>query len=212
MYHYTRKRCCVPGPIFVAGNSKNFLKNWKEITSDKFILETISGVKLEFDNHPVLGVWPREYKFDGTLKKVVDAEILQLLEKGVVVPQEFEKEIFISNIFLRPKPNGKFRMILDLSLLNEDVHKRHFKMQHLEVAIDMLQRGDFMASIDLKDAYYTIPIHPEHQKFPRFPGGGSSTDLGPSRSGSPPPPGYSQKRWFPFFQPSAKRDIWGSVT
>ena len=154
-----------PVPIFVAGNSKNFLKNWKEITSDKFILETISGVKLEFDNHPVLGVWPREYKFDGTLKKVVDAEILQLLEKGVVVPQEYEKEIFISNIFLRPKPNGKFRMILDLSLLNEDVHKRHFKMQHLEVAIDMLQRGDFMASIDLKDAYYTIPIHPEHQKF-----------------------------------------------
>ena len=56
-------------------------------------------------------------------------------------------------------------MILDLSLLNEDVHKRHFKMQHLEVAIDMLQQGDFMASIDLKDAYYTIPIHPEHQKF-----------------------------------------------
>ena len=64
-----------PVPIFVAGNSKNFLKNWKEITSDKFILETISGVKLEFDNHPVLGVWPREYKFDGTLKKVVDAGI-----------------------------------------------------------------------------------------------------------------------------------------
>ena len=86
-------------------------------------------------------------------------------EKGVVVPQEYENDIFISNIFLRPKPNGKFRMILDLSLLNEDVHKRHFKMQHLDVAIDMLQRGDFLASIDLKDVYYTIPVHPEHQKF-----------------------------------------------
>lgn len=27
-------------------------------------------------------------------------------------------------------------MIVDLSELNDDIHKKHFKMQHLEVAID----------------------------------------------------------------------------
>ena len=25
-----------------------------------------------------------------------------------------------------------------------------------------------MASVDLKDAFYTVPIHPDHQKFLKF--------------------------------------------
>ena len=38
---------------------------------------------------------------------------------------EEEEGQWISNIFLRPKPNGKFRMILDLSELNKMIHYNH---------------------------------------------------------------------------------------
>ena len=41
-------------------------------------------------------------------------------------------------------------------------------MDTLEKAIRMMKPGCFMASIDLEDAYYTVPVHPSHQKYLKF--------------------------------------------
>ena len=41
-------------------------------------------------------------------------------------------------------------------------------MDTLETAIKLMRPGCYMASIDLKDAYYSIPIAPELQKFFKF--------------------------------------------
>lgn len=41
-------------------------------------------------------------------------------------------------------------------------------MEDLRSAKDLLSRGDFMASIDLKDAYFLIPVHEDFRKFLRF--------------------------------------------
>ena len=38
-------------------------------------------------------------------------------------------------------------------------------MDHLETATQMLFRGAWLASIDLSDAYYTLPIHPDFQRY-----------------------------------------------
>ena len=34
-----------------------------------------------------------------------------------------------------------------------------------ETVIRMMKPGCYMASVDLKGAFYTVPIHPEHQKY-----------------------------------------------
>ena len=36
------------------------------------------------------------------------------------------------------------------------------------MAVKMMKPGCFMASIDLKDAYYTVPIFHAHQKYLKF--------------------------------------------
>ena len=41
-------------------------------------------------------------------------------------------------------------------------------MDTLETAINMMTPGYFMASIDLKDACYTVPISTDHQKYLKF--------------------------------------------
>ena len=56
-------------------------------------------------------------------------------------------------------------MIIDLSVLNEFVTKHHFKMDHLETATDMMFPGAWLTSIDLKEAYYAIPLHEEDRKY-----------------------------------------------
>ena len=41
-------------------------------------------------------------------------------------------------------------------MLNEFVHTEHFKMEGIHLLKDLL---DWMVKVDLKDAYFMIPIH-----------------------------------------------------
>ena len=49
-------------------------------------------------------------------------------KKRIIVKSSHEEGEFISNIFLRPKKDGSFRMILNLKDLNTFVRFHHFKM------------------------------------------------------------------------------------
>ena len=59
-------------------------------------------------------------------------------------------------------------MILNLKELIEYVTYYHFKMDTLPIALRLITPGAYVASIDLKDAYYTVPIHTDHQKYLKF--------------------------------------------
>lgn len=41
-------------------------------------------------------------------------------------------------------------------------------MVTLHEILHLLNHSDFLASLDLEDAYFHIPIHPKHRKFLRF--------------------------------------------
>ena len=81
---------------------------------------------------------------------------------------DFSSYEFISNIFLREKKGGTHRVILKLKSLNNNVKSLHFKMEILKSAINLLGRNHWMASIDLKDAYYSIPVHQIDRQYLRF--------------------------------------------
>jgi hypothetical protein len=59
-------------------------------------------------------------------------------------------------------------MILNLKNLNLDIVYEHFKMETLETAMSLITQGCWLASLDLSDAYYTVPILAEHTKFLKF--------------------------------------------
>ena len=95
-------------------------------------------------------------------------EIDRSLSIGVIVPSQSEAYQFISTIFARSKKDGKYRMILNLAKLNEHVEYHHFKMDTLETAIKLVTPNCYMASIDLKDAYYCVTVHENDQKYLKF--------------------------------------------
>ena len=112
----------------------------------------MTGVKLEFREKTVYKHAPCQI-FNGKETALVRDEVAKLLDKGVIVGSSHEPDELISNIFLRKKKDGTYRMILNLKQLNEFIVYRHFKMDSLQAATELMKPGCFMASIDLKDAY-----------------------------------------------------------
>ena len=63
---------------------------------------------------------------------------------------------------------GGWRPMIDLSHLNEFVLQTLFKMETVASVLLSIRDGDFLASIDLKDTYFQIPVHQSSRKLMRF--------------------------------------------
>ena len=75
---------------------------------------------------------------------------------------------FYSRLFLVEKSSGGWRPVIDLSPFNEFVQQTPFKMGTASSVLLSVRRGDFLASIDLKDAYFQIPVYTSSRKWLRF--------------------------------------------
>lgn len=75
-------------------------------------------------------------------------------------------KINISRIYSSvPRKMGGHQVILNLKHLNLSVTIFFLKMQSLQSAINLMTAGCYMASIDSKDAYYTVPVDTRYRKY-----------------------------------------------
>ena len=92
----------------------------------------------------------------------------QLIDKNAVELVQNQTSLgFFNRLFLVPKPNNKWRPILNLSKLNL-FKVENFKMETPETIRTSLQQGEWVTSIDFKDAYFHIPIQEQSRKYLRF--------------------------------------------
>lgn len=63
---------------------------------------------------------------------------------------------------------GTHRVILNLKVLNENVTHQHLKMDTLSSAIRFIKPDSYMASVTLRDAYYSVPVALDDRRFLRF--------------------------------------------
>ena len=90
------------------------------------------------------------------------------MHKQIIRETTREATKFVSPIFIVKKPDGGTRLILNLKELNEFVKYEYFKMDGIKTIINIVTRNCFMATIDLKDAYYSVAISRLLQKFLKF--------------------------------------------
>ena len=95
-------------------------------------------------------------------------EVKDLLSLGVVVQTHTQQGSWISPIFTTANADGSQRLILNLKKLNDNIRQVHFKMEGLKDVIHVIQPQVWMASVDLRRAYYSVPIHKASQKYLAF--------------------------------------------
>ena len=69
---------------------------------------------------------------------------------------------FYPQMFVVPKKDGRQKTVINLK---RSVETKHFKMEGNHMLKDLLKAGDWMAKIDLKEAYFMIPIAQEEREF-----------------------------------------------
>ena len=150
----------------LAGRLKYFIENWKMITLDPWILDTVMGYKINFVNYPFQEKVPVGTRQNEEERVLIDQEVRSMKEKGAIQNGNFQG--FVSNLFLVEKKGGGQRPVINLRQLNHYIEYKHFKMEGIHVLKDLIQKGDYLVKLDMKDAYFTIPIHKDHQKFLQF--------------------------------------------
>ena len=163
---YLQARC----DNFRAGCVSHFSDAWSRLTSDKEILSTASGMATESYNPPCQHYLPQSVRSDFDAQ-VIDLEIAKLLSICVIEATGHSHEEIISDILLRNKKDGSYRMILNLKKLNQYASKTHFKTDTLNTVIKLIEKDCYMASIDLKDAYYSVSIAPLDRNISALCGG-----------------------------------------
>lgn len=112
--------------------------------------------------------WPRLSSDTEKSRELISGEILVLKQEGLLEKTSECDGQNLSNMFIRPKPNGKVRLIIDLSDWKDDLECKPFKMENLQTAINLCVLGCFMGSLDLSDAYYSVTVCKDDRKYFRF--------------------------------------------
>ena len=121
------------------------------------------GYRIPFLGHPPLSPVPIPMP-----SYALEEVTLGLVTKGAVELAPLLFPGFYSRLFVVWKTSGSWRPVIDLSTLNRFVDVSHFQMETIQSVLLSVRPGDWMSSIDLRDAYLQVPVHPESRPFLRF--------------------------------------------
>ncbi|XP_074470437.1 uncharacterized protein LOC141754903 [Sebastes fasciatus] len=160
-----------PGPA-VGRFSQQQLSCWESSTSDPWVVATLSqGYNLQFRRRPPVfsGIRLSTVR-DPTKSQALRQEVATLLGKGAIeeLGLETQQGGFYSVYFLIPKREGGFRPILDLRGLNTFLKVLPFHMLSTADVLQNVTRHSWFTSIELKDAYFHVPIALPHRQYLRF--------------------------------------------
>ena len=152
----------------IAGRLSKFSGAWSEIGADPWVMRIVQwGYKIPFVTLPPLRLRGQETTYPkGSLKwSSLNQSVQELRNKGAIEPAPLR---FYSRLFLVRKATGEWRPIIDMSSLNVFVHCPSFTMETPRSILRALQQGQWLTSLDLKDAYFRIGIDPADRRYLRF--------------------------------------------
>ena len=152
-----------------AGRISLFHPNWRVLSEDKCVLQYVTEgyhipllsahLARDLATHPSILI--RESSL---------AAIHSLLEKqaiqSVLNQSQIRKRIFTPTYSWYQK--GGQRPVINPKRLNNHVKPEHFKMESLLTVKSLIQKGERMAKIDLKDAFFIVPVACQFQHLLLF--------------------------------------------
>ena len=90
---------------------------------------------------------------------LIQVETENMFKKAAIQQTEHQAGEFLSNIFLVGKVDGGNQPVVNLRYLNQFIPYQHFKMEGFFCLRELLQEGDYICKLDMKDAHFSVPLH-----------------------------------------------------
>lgn len=108
----------------------------------------------------------RYYPFSPVIQKQINKELDDMLKDGIVEPST---SAWSSPIILVKKPATKtFRVCIDFRKVNAVTKRDAYPLPYVSGILDQLRNAKYMTSLDLKTAYWQVPLEEESKEKTAF--------------------------------------------
>ena len=157
LYDINNAKKCSP-----VGRLKQSLHKWEQIGASRYILNVIeNGYTLP------LKVCLRNNKSMRENANFVSEVINNLLQKGVVSECESQPHV-VNPLTVAFNKASKPRLVLDCRHINPLLHKFKFKYEDIKTEENMFEKGTFLFTFDLREAYQNISIQEKSRAYLGF--------------------------------------------
>uniref|UniRef100_A0A0A9YGK9 RNA-directed DNA polymerase n=1 Tax=Lygus hesperus TaxID=30085 RepID=A0A0A9YGK9_LYGHE len=101
------------------------------------------------------------------LMKLVEEELKDMVSKKVIAPVEGATE-WCAPMVVVPKPNGKVRICVNLTKLNQNVKRRFHPIPKLDHCFAKLSGAKIFSKLDANSGFWQIPLSEECQELTTF--------------------------------------------
>ena len=154
---------------FQGGKIKGFISRWQDFSSDPQFRRFLDGDFLDFIDVPSCPVLPPNLRLTPSDQAALDCTVNEFLLYNIVeICSPAVGPCYYSPYFPVIKPDGSARFILNLRDFNRSVEYNHFKMDTMRDMLLLMFQDCYFAKIDLKNAYYSVPIRVGDRDWFRF--------------------------------------------
>lgn len=107
----------------------------------------------------------RQYPLSPAMQQHLNTEIDEMLKMGVIQPS---RSPWSSPLWLVEKRSGEYRVCFDGRKLNSVTVDDSYPMPLIDSILNKLRDAKFLTSIDLKSAFFQIPLEPESRPKTAF--------------------------------------------
>lgn len=107
----------------------------------------------------------RYYPLSPAMQSILNGELDKMLELGVIEPSTSP---WSSPVLLVKKPLGDYRLCLDSRKLNSVTKRDAYPLPYVSSILDKLGHAKYLSSIDLKKAFWQIPLETSSKEKTAF--------------------------------------------
>lgn len=107
----------------------------------------------------------RFYPISPALQKIVNKELDEMLQQEIVQPSSSP---WSSPIVMVRKKDGSYRFCVDYRKVNQVTERDAYPLPLVTSTLDKLRDANYLTSLDIKSAYWNIPVEKESRKITAF--------------------------------------------
>lgn len=136
------------------------------VVSEEGVLNCTSVLEHTIDTGNCKPVYSKPYIFSPNLQSKIRTEIDRMINRGII--RKINDSEWLNPVVPVTKPDGSIRLCLNAKKLNAITKKNRHNPTNIERIFARLPKARYFSSIDLKDAFYQIPLAKEDQQKTAF--------------------------------------------